>query len=695
MPFENFALGLAQGGLDRLDLVQNVDAVTIILNHLSDAADLTLDPSKTIYDPGTICGRHVTISISDDTLRGILQYSWGVYTSATEGVARPMSELLVSRRRLLGAGAIGAGALALPAWARGSDLHGADSIRPGFDEVSGRDIALTIGEGPRVVQGRRGHAVAVNGSVPGPLVRLREGQPVRIAVTNTLDKDSSIHWHGLLLPFQYDGVPGVSFPGIKPGETFVYDIPALRQHGTYWWHSHSGLQEQAGHYGPIVVEPSGTDVVHADRDYVLLLSDFTPLHPHTIMEKLKKGEGYFNYQQNTWTDDYTLSGEDRRMWARMRMMATDILDVTGSTYTYLANGRGPEEGLEFLFNPGERVRLRVINGSAMSFFNVRIPGVKFWMVGADGQNVRPVEVEEFQIGTAETYDIVVEPTGEARTIVAESMDRSGMAVATLASRPGARAPVPPLRDPPLLTMADMGMSYGSGGMNHGGGEMAGMDHSDMGHDMSSQGAISDPMAGMDMSGMNMRDTSLLPPDVKAGPGIDMVSMNPVDRMGDPGLGLDNVPHKVLNYKDLVALEPNDDLRRPSREMEIHLTGNMERYMWSFDGKKFTAVSDDPIRFAYNERVRVKLVNDTMMAHPIHLHGHFFELVNGAPSDRQPQKHTVIVQPGGSATFDLTADEQGDWAFHCHLLYHMHSGMFQIVTVAKPPSAPDVKRVGED
>ena len=607
-----------------------------------------------------------------------------------------MSELLVSRRKLLGAGALGAGALALPAWARGGDLHGGGSIRAGFDEVSGRDIALTIGEGPRVVQGRRGHAVAVNGSVPGPLVRLREGEPVRIAVTNTLDEDSSIHWHGLLLPFQYDGVPGVSFPGIKPGETFVYDIPALRQHGTYWWHSHSGLQEQAGHYGPIVVEPSGTDAVQADRDYVLLLSEFTPLHPHTIMDKLKKGEGYFNYQQNTWTDDYPLSGEDRRMWARMRMMATDILDVTGSTYTYLANGRGPEEGLEFLFNPGERVRLRVINGSAMTFFNVRIPGVKFWVVGADGQNVRPVEVEEFQIGTAETYDIVVEPTGEARTIVAESMDRSGMVVATLASHPGARAPVPPLRDPPLLTMADMGMNHGSGGTDHGGGDdMAGMDHSSMGHDMPTQGATADPMAGMDMSGMNMRDTSLLPPDVKVGPGIDMVSMNPVDRMGDPGLGLDNVPHKVLNYKDLVALEPNDDLRRPSRSMEIHLTGNMERYMWSFDGKKFTAVSDDPIRFTYNERVRVKLVNDTMMAHPIHLHGHFFELVNGAPADRQPQKHTVIVQPGGSATFDLTADEQGDWAFHCHLLYHMHSGMFQIVTVAKPPEAPDVNRVGED
>ena len=609
-----------------------------------------------------------------------------------------MSDLMVSRRRLLAAGTLGAGALSLPAWARGADLHGG-MIRAGFDEVAGRDIALTIGEGRRVVQGRRGHAVAVNGSVPGPLVRLKEGQPVRLAVTNTLGEDSSIHWHGLLLPFQFDGVPGVSFPGIRPGETFVYDIPPIRQTGTYWWHSHSGLQEQAGHYGPIVVEPAGSDPVQADRDYILLLSEFTPLHPHAIMAKLKKGEEYFNYQKTTWTDDYDLSGEERRMWAQMRMMPTDIADVTGSTYTYLANGRGPEEGLEYLFNPGERVRLRIINGSAMTFFNVRIPGARFWVVAADGQNVRPVEVEEFQIGTAETYDIVVEPTGDAHAIVAESMDRSGMALAMLASRPGARASVPALRDPPLLTMADMGMNHGGdgghgghgGGSGHGGTGTAGMDHSAMGLADPAQGPTAEPMSH---AGMNMRDTSLLPPDVAVGPGVDMVAMSPVDRMGDPGIGLDKVPHKVLTYRDLVALAPNDDLRRPSRQMEIHLTGNMERYMWSFDGKKFSSVSDEPIRFAYNERVRVKLVNDTMMAHPIHLHGHFFELVNGAPADRQPQKHTVIVQPGGSATFDLTADEEGDWAFHCHLLYHMHMGMFQIVTVAPRGDQPDVKRVGE-
>lgn len=606
----------------------------------------------------------------------------------------------INRRKFLSSSIVAGGLLgataAIPAWARGGDMNGA-AIRQGFDEVSGRSIDLTIARGPRMVQGRSGMGVAVNGSVPGPLVRLKEGEAVNLNVTNSLDEDSSIHWHGLLVPFQFDGVPGVSFPGIRPGQTFTYEMPAIRQAGTYWWHSHSGLQEQAGHYGPIIVDPAGPDPVQADYDYIMLLSEFTPMHPHTIMSKLKKGEGYFNYQQRTLTDDYPLTGDERRMWAEMRMMPTDILDVTGSTYTYLANGHGPEEGLEYLFSRGKRVRIRVINGSAMSFYNVRIPGLKFWVVAADGLNVRPVEVEEFQIGTAETYDIVVEPTGEAHSIIAESMDRSGMAVATLASRPGARAPVPALRDPPLLTMADMGMA----GME---GDMSGMDHSAMGHatsqsggmDMggSTDGSSDGAMAGMSMGGMDMRDTSLLPPDVKVGPGIDMVSMNPQDRMGDPGIGLDQVPHKVLNYKDLVALDQNDDPRPPSRQMEIHLTGNMERYMWSFDGEKFSAVSDEPIRFAYNERVRVKLVNNTMMAHPIHLHGHFFELVNGAPVDRQPQKHTVIVQPGGFAQFDLTADEPGDWAFHCHLLYHMHAGMFQIVTVADRAGQPDVKRVGE-
>ncbi len=399
-----------------------------------------------------------------------------------------------------------------------------------------------------------------------------------------------------------------------------------------------------------------------------MLSDWSPMRPMTIMKKLRTQADYFNYHQTTATDDYPLSGADRRMWAKMRMSPTDIADVTGSTYTYLINGHGPQDRLELPFTPGERIRLRIINGSAMTFFNIRMPGLPMTVVQADGQNVQPVETDEFQIGVAETYDVLITPQdAQAFAFVAESIDRSGMGVAMLTSRPGARAPVPALRKPPVLTMADMGMTMGSGamaGMGHG--AMEGMDK---GSDES----------GMKMSGMKMRDTSLLPPDVKAGPGLDMVAMNPVDRMDFPGLGLDNVDHRVLTYKQLVAAKPNPDPRKPTRLKEIHLTANMERYMWSFDGQKFDAVTDKPIRFAFNERVRVRLVNDTMMVHPIHLHGHFFELVNGHDGF-QPLKHTVNVQPGGSATFDLTANEPGDWAFHCHLFYHMHQGMFQIVTV---------------
>lgn len=555
----------------------------------------------------------------------------------------------------------------LPAWARGS--HSGTVAHKGSDVLSGEHMTMSVADASFATGSRHGPAVTVNGTLPGPLLRLREGQNLVVDLENNSSMGTSIHWHGLLVPFLMDGVPGVTMAAVEPGERFRYEFP-IRQAGTYWWHAHT-LQEPMGHYGPIIIDPADGDPHKVDRDYVVMLSDWSPMDPHTLMKKLKVGEAPFNFQKTTATDDYPLSGEDRRMWARMRMMPTDISDVSAPLYSYLLNGHGPEDGLEFAFNPGERVRLRFINGSAMTFFNVRIPGLPMTVIAADGQDVRPVEVDEFQIGNAETYDVIVEPTGmDAFTIVAEAMDRSGMGLAMLTSRAGARAAVPALRDPPLLTMADMGMNHGSsaGAMDHG--AMAGMDH-----------GSSDSMEGsMDMGSMSMRDISLLPPSVKVGPGIDMVSMNPVDRMGDPGIGLTEVDHRVLNYKQLVAAKMNPDMRRPTRLKEIHLTGNMERYMWSFDGQKFSAVTDDPIRFAFNERVRVKLVNDTMMAHPIHLHGHFFELVNDAPHGHQPLKHTVIVQPGGSVQFDLTANEPGDWAFHCHLIYHMHNGMFQVVTV---------------
>jgi len=564
----------------------------------------------------------------------------------------------LSRRHLIKSTAAlaAASALPMPAWAKGQSLSHA---RKGFGEVSGKDIELAIGNHHFATGNRSGHAVAVNGTIPGPLVRLREGQQARLHVTNTLAEDSSIHWHGLLVPFQFDGVPGVSFPGIRPGERFTYDFP-IRQSGTYWWHSHSGLQEQAGHYGPIIVESADPDPRY-DRDYVVLLSEFTPLHPHDIMRKLKVGEHYFQRDMLTASEG-TMPGAMRRMWGKMRMNPRDISDVTGSTYTFLINGHGPQDDLQFAFVPGERVRLRVINGSAMTFFNLRIPGVPMTVIQADGQDVDEVEVDEVQIGVAETYDVIVSPPAGSHAIVAEAMDRSGMGIASLTSHKGHIATPPPLRQIPTLTMADMGMMDHSAHSGSGMASMEGMDHS-------------------------MRDTSALPADVEAGPGVDMVAPMPMDRMDFPGLGLDTVSHRVLRYTDLRARRMNPH-REIDREMEIHLTGNMERYMWSFDGRKFTAVTDDPIRFGYDERVRVKLVNQTMMAHPIHLHGHFFELVNGADHMHQPLKHTVVVQPGGTATFDLTANEPGDWAFHCHLLYHMHAGMMQVVTVRPFPEGAE-------
>ena len=608
-------------------------------------------------------------------------------------------------RRLLLRGAVAGGGLAalqglMPAWAQ----TGSPGLRSDLPTLTGPNIDLTIGQTPFTVNGRTATATTINGVLPAPVLRLREGQNARLAVTNTLDEDTSIHWHGILLPFQMDGVPGISFPGIKPRETFVYEFP-IRQSGTFWYHSHSGLQEALGHYGPIVIDPAGADPVAYDREHVLVLSDWSFMHPHEILDKLKKSPGYFNRQRTTlaglFSGEDRMSLEERRMWGQMRMDPRDILDVNGTTYTYLINGHGPQENWTGLFRPGERVRLRIINASAMSIFNVRIPGLPMTVVQADGENVRPVETDEFQISVAETYDVIVRPTEDrAYTIVSEAIDRSGMGRATLAPRLGMTAEVPPLREVPNLTMKDMGMGDmgGMGGMDHGsmggqpGGAMAGMDHGAM------TGASGGAMAGMDhgamatqstgamtgmdhgsMAGMSMRDPANAPPDMAVGVGVDAIAMAPANRMGERPTGLADVPHRVLVYTDLVSLTPNKDQRPPSRTMEIHLTGNMERFMWSLDGEQLSE-NPDPYRFARNERVRVTLVNDTMMAHPIHLHGHFFELVTGGPAGHQPLKHTVNVLPGGKVTFDLTADNPGDWAFHCHMLMHMHAGMFNVVTV---------------
>ena len=550
--------------------------------------------------------------------------------------------------------------------------------------LSGNEIKLIIGHTPVSIEGKTTHAVTINGTVPGPLLRLKEGQRVRISVTNTLDEDTSIHWHGLLVPFQMDGVPGVSFPGIPPGQTFVYEFPII-QSGTYWYHSHSGLQEAEGHYAPIVIEPANPDPVQSDREHVIVLADHSEMHPHLIFKRLKQQGGVFNYQRQTIAGLF--AGEDqtfaeRAEWARMLMDPTDISDVTGAVMTFLVNGHGPKDNWTGLFNPGDRLRLRFINAAAQMIFNVRIPGLKLTVVAADGQNVRPVEVDEFQIGNAETYDIVIQPTEDrAYTLVSEAVDRSGMGRATLAPRAGMAAEVPPLRKRPLATMKDMGMDmsahgHGAAGMDHS--NMPGMDHSSM--DAASPGMAPPRVRGSDAMGsdmsMDMMDSAKAP-QIKMGPGVQMIAQMPMDRTGDPGQGLESVGHRVLVYKDLIALERNPDTRAPSRELEIRLTGNMERFTWGFDGWKFSE-GPPPYSFRSGERVRITLVNDTMMTHPIHLHGHFFELVHG-PVGHLPRKHTVNVLPGGKVSYDITAEE-GDWAFHCHMLYHMHGGMFQVFKV---------------
>ncbi|WP_374409905.1 copper resistance system multicopper oxidase [Novosphingobium colocasiae] len=573
------------------------------------------------------------------------------------------------RRRFLAHGTVLAAGLGtaglFPAWAR----SGSAGLRTP-DVLSGDTIALTIAENHFATGGRSAHAVMVNGTLPAPLIRLREGQTVRIAVTNRLAEQTSIHWHGLLVPFQMDGVPGVSFPGIDPGQTFTYEFPVI-QAGTYWYHSHSGMQEAVGLFGPLVIDPRDGPADACEREHILVLSDWSPMHPHEQLRRLKLMGGYFNRQKQTLAG--LLAGKDQPLkdrleWAKMRMDPTDISDITGVTYSYLVNGHGTAENWTGLFAPGERVKLRVINASAMTNFNFRIPGLPLTVVAADGLPVQPVETDEVQIAIAETYDFIVTPGAEpAYGVIAEAIDRSGQVRATLARSEGLAGPVPTIRKRPLLTMRDMGM------------DMAGMDMGTNGEiDLSKPANDS-----MDGHSMSMRDPSVAP-QVPLGPGVATLSPMPVDRLADRPTGLEDVDHRVLTYADLRSREANPDPRVPSRQIDVHLTANMERYMWSLDG---VALSEgaQPIPFRLGERVRVNLINDTMMPHPIHLHGHFFELATGEPGHR-PRKHTVNVLPGGKASFDLTADGEGDWAFHCHMLHHMHSGMMRIVTVRREGGA---------
>jgi len=551
--------------------------------------------------------------------------------------------------------------------AAASLLAGFESLAPAYARSRASDgpIDLAIGEQAINVGGKQFPALAINGTVPGPLVRLREGQDAVIRVTNQLKHEStSIHWHGLILPFRMDGVPGVSYPGIGAGETFEYRFP-VKQNGTYWYHSHTAVQEQLGVYGPLIIDPAEPEPFRYDREYVVVLGDWLSGDPMAMLGKLKKNGGYSNYQRRTVGDFIADASEDglkatladRWQWGKMRMDPTDIADITGHHFTFLMNGLAPGSNWTGLFRAGERVRLRFINASAVTFYDVRIPGLPLTVVQADGQNVKPVTVDEFRIGVAETYDVIVQPGGApAYTIFAETSDRSGYARGTLAVREGLSAAIPERRKRPVRTMADMGMAMTDG----------------------SDAA----MPGMKMPGDAPKAGSgaMHGPD-KHGPGNSAVAMAPVSRLGEPGLGLEGMPWRVLVYNDLQSLKPGYDTRPPEREIELHATGNMERYMWSFDGKKYS--ESEPIEFHYGERLRFTWVNDTMMDHPLHLHGMWMELDNGHGAHK-PRKHTIILKPGEKLSSEITVDAPGVWAFHCHILYHMEMGMFRVVSVVPKP-----------
>ncbi|APE30798.1 copper resistance protein CopA [Halomonas aestuarii] len=627
---------------------------------------------------------------------------------------------LTRRQILKGGAALGLGSAAAlgvgPSWA---DPWGRSSVyAQGAEE--GPEVALAIRQETLPIDGRSARPMTINGTSPGPLIRLREGQEAVLKVTNLLEEPTSIHWHGLILPPGMDGVPGVSFAGIAPGETFTYRFP-VRQNGTYWYHSHSGLQEQLGHAGPLIIDAAKREPFRYDREHVLLLTDWTFEDPMTVFRNLKTAEGYYNDQERTVADffadvreqGFAATAEMRSMWAKMRMSSRDIADVTGSTYSYLLNGHAPEENWTALFKAGERIRLRVINGSAMSYFDVRIPGLKMTVVAADGQPVQPVPVDEFRIAVAETYDVLVAPEDDtAYTIFAETMDRSGYARATLAPREGMSAPLPERR-----TIADRGMeamgAHAMPGMDHG--AMAGMEDSDAegmaGMDHGAMAGMGDTgpqgmagmgdagpqgMAGMDHGAMAGTGTA----GAQGMPGMDHGTMagmagerrrlgangllaagtaQPGSRYGQAGIGITPGERRTLVYGDLKAFTPWPDRREPERELELHLTGNMERYIWSFDGKTFSEMTG-PLHFRHGERLRLVLVNDTMMEHPIHLHGMWMELENGHGA-LIPRKHTLNVKPGERVSALITADAEGSWAFHCHLLYHMKAGMFRVVQVS--------------
>ena len=590
-----------------------------------------------------------------------------------------------SRRRFVTGLAVGGVAAGMGLW-RLPAFAASGGAAP-TQMLTGTDFDLSIGTSPVNFTGRARPAITVNGTLPAPILRWREGDTVTLRVANRLrNAYSSIHWHGILLPANMDGVPGLSFDGIAPGETYTYQFN-IHQAGTYWYHSHSMFQEQAGLYGAIIIDPREPAPYRYDREHVVLLSDWTDLDPAALFRRMKKMPGHDNFNKRTVGDfarDVSEDGlsatlQDRKMWGEMRMTPTDLSDINAHTYTFLMNGAAPAGNWTGLFRSGEKVLLRFINGSAMTYFDVRIPGLKMTVVAADGQYIHPVTIDEFRIAVAETFDVIVEPSGQdAYTIFAQDMGRTGYARGTLAVRQGLEPPVPLLDPRPILTMDDMGHGGMGGGHDMAAmpataatsGAMAGMDHS--GHDMSAMAGAQ--MPGMDHGGGGMQPH---PASETGNPLVDMQTMAPAPKLDDPGIGLRDNGRKVLTYAAMKSLFADPDGREPSRDVELHLTGHMEKFAWSFNGQKF--MDAQPLRLNYGERLRIVLVNDTMMTHPIHLHGMWSD-VEDEHGEFHLRKHTVDMPPGTKRSYRVRADALGRWAYHCHLLYHMEAGMMREVKV---------------
>lgn len=540
--------------------------------------------------------------------------------------------------------------------------------------LTGNEFFLDIDYTTVNITGKTAVATTVNGQITGPTLVWQEGETVTLHVTNNLKKSSSIHWHGIILPPSMDGVPGISFNGIPPGKTFIYRFK-VKQHGTYWYHSHSGYQEQTGLYGAIVIKPKKREPFSYNRDYVVQLSDWSDEKPTTIYRKLKQSSDYYNFSQRTVGDffsevkqkGFSKAFGDRKMWNEMRMTDRDISDVSSYTYTHLMNGQNPATQFKALFKKGEKIRLRFVNAAAMTFFDVRIPGLKMTVVAADGNHIKPVSIDEFRIGVAETYDVIVKPkSNKAYAIFAQSIERSGYAMGSLTPDISMLAKAPRMDPVPVLTMADMGMDMSK--MDHGGGMKCG-------------GGMKMPnkksMKKMKFSAMEAQKYPITKLPMARGVQTTMMAMSPKYRLDDPGVGLRNNGRKVLTYADLKNRYSTRRHKKPDREIILHLTGNMERYMWSINGIKYA--DSKPLQFHYGERLRITFINDTMMNHPMHLHGMWSDLETG-DDNRLVRKHTVIVQPGSKISCRVTVDAKGAWAYHCHLLYHM-TGMFRKVVVA--------------